>query len=128
MSLNVLMSKEMILAILVIAVAFGTESEFKLRIGRLCAAAHCALMPGHSLWHHPGTLLEISAPLNLLGTKVTEFTCLQIKDKQVDKLKQDDEEQRIIALNKSCEDRFVAEYDRIKYSEVLYLYRNNEHQ
>ena len=54
--------KNMILAIFIIPLAFGTKPEFQLRIGFLRPAAHGAFMPGDSggLFHFP--LKFLSAP------------------------------------------------------------------
>ena len=52
-SLDMLMRKQMILTILIISIALGTESELQVRIGLLRSAADCTLMSGDTLGSHP---------------------------------------------------------------------------
>ena len=66
-----LMRKQMILTILIISIAFGTESEFQVRIVLLCSAADCAFVLGDTSCCRIDSalcdrFLELSSSVNFL--------------------------------------------------------------
>ena len=61
------MCEKMILAILVVAVALGAETELKTGVVLLCSAADCAFMPGNTGRSHLDTSLEVVTSLDFAG-------------------------------------------------------------
>lgn len=118
-----LMCKQMILAILVISVAFGAETKFQIRIIHLCSAADRAFMLGHA---RPGRRLAHLAlkglpPVNFLWGNPSEISGGEIKHQEIQKRHNNRHSARPVFLNQAKEDQ-RAVYPR----KPFHLNRNNK--
>lgn len=85
-----LMRKQMILTILIISIAFGTESEFQVRIVLLCSAADCAFVLGDTACCRidPALcdrFLELSSSVNFLRIISLHVSCAEEEQHEVQK-------------------------------------------
>ena len=127
-SLHMHVRKKMILAVFVVAVALGAESELELRVGLLGSAADGAFVSCYALGRYTGVLFKFCSSHKFFGLKTIKPPCLRIEKEQIDKLEQDHKEYRICSLDKSVEYSFKAQHNSIEYSEILDLNGYDEHE
>ena len=78
-----LMGKQMVLTIFIIAVALGTETEFQLRIGLFRSSANRTFMTGNPrrMVHFPSKLLPL---LHLLGAHSDAVFGCKVKHQEIE--------------------------------------------
>ena len=116
-----LVCKEMLLAVFVVAVTLGAESELKIGEILFCTPTDCTLVACYGLWPYLCILSIFLSALYLFGCKVRYLPCLQIEQSKVYELERNNKQERINSQVNTIVYSFPGEHYSIYYTEPFNL-------